>query len=177
MTLLLPLKEDKCYQFSNLRVAQYMLQRLLKTTQFTTATSVENHGISFQASNFIDTIMISITAKIISVDLKSFVTKLNCRNCKEEIKDDEVEDGIAMYVFKMSKHDSRGRLYKIKRSCIVENMERQQKLLMNAKEKIVSECFRLTVEKKFVLEKAMIKVELSLTYEPLDNTVLSMSMQ
>ena len=84
------LKEVKCYEIIEVRITKYMAQRLLKATEFTEISEIEDN--SFQLTdddlNFHQN---SLEGKVVSVDLKTLRTQILCKKCKSEVI---LEDGM-----------------------------------------------------------------------------------
>ena len=85
--------ENSSYKISYLRVAKYDYERYLKTTESSTViiqpdlnielTDIDKREVENISTN------IKVTVQVTSVDLKSFIPRLFCSNCNEDITSDE----------------------------------------------------------------------------------------
>ena len=81
------------YKISHLRVAKYDYERYLKTTERSTVIIQPDLNIELtdEDKKEVDNIStnIKVTIQVTSVDLKSFIPRLFCSNCNEDITSDE----------------------------------------------------------------------------------------
>ena len=85
--------ENSTYKISYLRVAKYDYERDLKTTEVSTVIihlvlNIELTGVDKKEAKNIS-FNIKVTIQVTSVHLKSFIPRLFCSNCNEEITSDE----------------------------------------------------------------------------------------
>ena len=87
------IKENSSYKISHLQVAKYDYGRYLKTTKGSTVKIQPDLNIELteEDKKEVDNILtnIKVTIEVTSVDLKSFIPRLFCSNCNEDITSDK----------------------------------------------------------------------------------------
>lgn len=83
-------KSNKCYKITKLRIAKYMSERLLKTTEMSTITESSDTDIEPNLSDAVSDRTIS--GKIVGVDLRSLNSKTICYHCKADV---DIDDDFA----------------------------------------------------------------------------------
>ena len=154
--------ENSSYKISHLRVAKYDYERYLKTTERSTVKIQPDLNIELadEDKKEVDNIStnIKVTIQVTSVDLKSFIPRLSCSNCNEDITSDE-----EFIICK--KCDTMSLTSNCKTDTIVKFTGQigNDKVLFWVDRLILSEHFRLTA--KLELAMAMLGAKLEILYD------------
>ena len=149
--------ENSSYNISYLRVAKYDYERYLKTTESSTViihpdlniklTDIDKKEVENISTN------IKVTVHVTSVGLKSFIPRLFCSNCDEDITSDE-EFVICKKCDTIS----------LTSNCKTDTTVKfTGQMLFQVDRLILSEQFRLTA--KVQLAKAMLGAKLEILYD------------
>ena len=154
--------ENSPYKISYLRVAKYDYERQLKTTENSTVIIQPDLNIELTDADKKEVESIStkikVTIQVTSVDLKSFIPRLFCSNCNEDITSDE-----EFIICK--KCDTMSLTSNCKTDTTVEFTDHigNNKVLFRVDRLTLSEHFRLTA--KLELAKAMLGAKLEILYD------------
>ena len=144
-------KEGQCYEIIEVRITKYMTQRLLKTTEFTEISEIEDN--SFQLTD--DDLNLhqnSLEGKVVSVDLKTLRTQILCKKCKSEVI---LEDGM-FDCENCDKISSEIECLKISKVAFT-MVGIYERFNLTASKEIVEACYSMPISRKKELGKKILK--------------------
>lgn len=170
------LKDKQCYAFTNMRIAKYLSQRLLKSTQFTTVDLEDRKRVKLGDKDLIDHSKTSVVGIIASVDMKSFQTKYVCINCKHSLDASNEDEGMITCgnCDNMLLMDQCKVLSKV---CFTLLTDHNEKIKYDCNHEILEDCFSIPIKKRALLAKTMLQSRVITRYDTSDNSLVSITLE
>ena len=166
--------DNKCYDFQKLRIQKFQSRRVLKSTEMSSATISKNFILTLSEDELLSTSKISITAKVVSLDMSTFDVKMLCPNCKTNA----TPDNSIVWCDTCSHVSSEELCIKVGDVKITAlNTATNEKVDLTVSHEIITNCFNcsISIETKKDIAKKMMHETYELTYDSSKNKCKTMN--